>query len=99
MGQRSIGPQRMWARWVAKSLVTAGLCRRALVQLSYAIGVAGSLSIFVEMYGTSQYVFSQLVEIFRKNFDLRPGGFGVSRISPFLTPSAHTFVFVCVFRG
>ena len=35
------------ARWVAKSLVHAGLARRCLVQLSYAIGVAEPLSIFV----------------------------------------------------
>ena len=64
------------ARWVAKSLVSAGLARRALVQLSYAIGVAEPLSIFVESYGTSQYSSSQLVEIIRKNFDLRPGVLG-----------------------
>jgi S-adenosylmethionine synthetase len=35
------------ARWIAKSLVNAGLARRCLVQLSYAIGVAEPLSIFV----------------------------------------------------
>jgi S-adenosylmethionine synthetase len=35
------------ARWIAKSLVAAKLCRRVLVQLSYAIGVAEPLSIFV----------------------------------------------------
>merc|ERR1712168_1048332 len=40
------------ARWVAKSLVMAGLCRRVLVQVSYAIGVAEPLSIFVSTYGT-----------------------------------------------
>ena len=66
------------ARWVAKSLVSAGLCRRALVQLSYAIGVAEPLSIFVESYGTSQYTSTQLVEIICKNFDLRPGVLGTS---------------------
>lgn len=64
------------ARWVAKSLVAAGLCRRALVQLSYAIGVAEPLSIFVESYGTSKLTSSQLVQIIRKNFDLRPGVLG-----------------------
>ena len=40
------------ARWVAKSLVKAGLCRRVLVQVSYGIGVAKPLSIFVNSYGT-----------------------------------------------
>merc|ERR1712113_1011125 len=41
------------ARWVAKSLVKAKLCRRCLVQVSYAIGVAEPLSIMVMDYGTS----------------------------------------------
>ncbi|KAK7711209.1 methionine adenosyltransferase sam2 [Botryosphaeria dothidea] len=61
------------ARWIAKSLLKAGLARRALVQLSYAIGVAEPLSIFVETYGTSDKTSDELVEIIRQNFDLRPG--------------------------
>merc|ERR1712167_338001 len=39
-------------RQMAKSVVRSGLCKRALVQLSYAIGVAKPLSLFVETYGT-----------------------------------------------
>merc|ERR1711975_112359 len=65
------------ARWVAKSLVAAGLCHRVLVQLSYAIGVSYPLSIFVDTYGTckrSGKSDTDLVEIVKKNFDLRPGG-------------------------
>jgi len=61
------------ARWVAKSLVKAGLCRRCLVQVSYAIGVAEPLSITVMDYGTSNKTASELTEIVKKNFDLRPG--------------------------
>ncbi|KAF9701942.1 hypothetical protein EKO04_001115 [Ascochyta lentis] len=61
------------ARWIAKSLVNAKLARRALVQLSYAIGVAEPLSLFVESYGTSDKSSEELVEIILKNFDLRPG--------------------------
>ncbi|ORY23542.1 methionine adenosyltransferase [Naematelia encephala] len=61
------------ARWIAKSLVAAGLAKRALVQLSYAIGVAEPLSIFVDSYGTGKVRDSELVQIVRKNFDLRPG--------------------------
>lgn len=61
------------ARWIAKSLVNAKLARRALVQLSYAIGVAEPLSIFVDSYGTSSKTSDELVEIIRANFDLRPG--------------------------
>ncbi|KAI9696858.1 MAG: methionine adenosyltransferase sam2 [Bogoriella megaspora] len=61
------------ARWIAKSLVASKLARRALVQLSYAIGVAEPLSIFVETYGTSDKSSEELVAIVHKNFDLRPG--------------------------
>jgi S-adenosylmethionine synthetase len=61
------------ARWIAKSLVNAGLARRCLVQLSYAIGVAEPLSIFVESYGTSTKSSDELVQVIRENFDLRPG--------------------------
>jgi S-adenosylmethionine synthetase len=61
------------ARWVAKSLVANGLCRRALVQVSYAIGVAKPLSINVETYGTGKYSDVKLLEIVNRNFDLRPG--------------------------
>ncbi|KAL2789037.1 S-adenosylmethionine synthetase [Aspergillus keveii] len=60
-------------RWIAKSLVAAGLARRALVQLSYAIGVAEPLSLYVDTYGTSEKTSEELVEIIRNNFDLRPG--------------------------
>ncbi|RMZ77437.1 hypothetical protein DV738_g4438, partial [Chaetothyriales sp. CBS 135597] len=61
------------ARWIAKSLVHAGLARRVLVQLSYAIGIPDPTSLFVETYGTSKKTSAELVEIIRKNFDLRPG--------------------------
>ncbi|KAK7752042.1 methionine adenosyltransferase sam2 [Diatrype stigma] len=61
------------ARWIAKSLVNAKLARRALVQLSYAIGVAEPCSLFVESYGTSSKTSDELVEIVKSNFDLRPG--------------------------
>ena len=65
------------ARWIAKSLVAAGLARRALVQLSYAIGVAEPLSIYVDTYGTGKKSDEELVEIIRKNWDLRPGVIGM----------------------
>uniref|UniRef100_A0A8C3K5X4 S-adenosylmethionine synthase n=1 Tax=Calidris pygmaea TaxID=425635 RepID=A0A8C3K5X4_9CHAR len=61
------------ARWVAKSLVKAGLCRRVLVQVSYAIGVAHPLSISLFTYGTSKKTEKELLDIVNKNFDLRPG--------------------------
>jgi len=61
------------ARWVAKSLVAAGLCRRCLVQVSYAIGVAEPLSVTVDHYGTGTKSSQELVRIVKENFDLRPG--------------------------
>jgi len=61
------------ARWVAKSLVKAGLCRRCLVQVSYAIGLPEPLSITVMDYGTGVKSAKELTEIVKTNFDLRPG--------------------------
>ena len=64
------------ARWVAKSLVAAGLCHRVLVQLSYAIGVSYPLSVFVDTYGTgsrSGKTDVEIMAIVMANFDLRPG--------------------------
>ncbi|CAH1113038.1 unnamed protein product [Psylliodes chrysocephalus] len=61
------------ARWVAKSLVKAGLCRRCLVQVAYAIGLAEPLSITVFDYGTSKLSQKDLLDVIKKNFDLRPG--------------------------
>ncbi|XP_021375141.1 S-adenosylmethionine synthase-like [Mizuhopecten yessoensis] len=60
-------------RWIAKSLVKAGLCRRVLLQVSYAIGVAKPLSINVQSYGTSDLTERQLLKVIKDNFDLRPG--------------------------
>jgi len=61
------------ARWVAKSLVKASLCRRVQVQISYAIGIAQPLSISIDSFGTSKKTTQELITIVRKNFDLRPG--------------------------
>jgi len=63
------------ARWAAKSLVAAGFARRALVQVSYAIGVVQPLSMFVDTYGSSAEGYSDddLCEIVKRNFDFRPG--------------------------
>lgn len=61
------------ARWVAKSLVKAKLCKRCLVQLSYAIGISEPISIAIFTYGTSKLSHLELLQIVRDNFDLRPG--------------------------
>merc|ERR1712060_704871 len=61
-------------RQMAKSVVKSGLCKRALVQLSYAIGVAKPLSLFVETYGTEQGALSadDITNVIKMEFDCRP---------------------------
>merc|ERR1712228_461951 len=67
-------------RWMAKSVVKAGLCKRACVQLSYAIGVAKPLSLFVETYGTEKEGLTAklITDIVKINFDARPGALAQS---------------------
>jgi S-adenosylmethionine synthetase len=61
------------ARWVAKNLVAAGLARRCLIQVAYAIGVAHPVSVMVETFGTAKVDPATLVALVREHFDLRPG--------------------------
>merc|ERR1712139_661424 len=67
-------------RQMAKSIVKSGLAARCLVQLSYAIGVAKPLSLFVETYGTEQgdLTSSDITNIVKIEFDCRPGAIAVS---------------------
>jgi len=69
-------------RQMAKSVVKSGLCKRALVQLSYAIGVAKPLSLFVETYGTEQggLTPSDITNIVKIEFDCRPGAIAQSLV-------------------
>ena len=62
------------ARWIAKHLVAAGVAHEALVQVSYAIGVAEPVSIYVNTYGTAQVQMSdaEIARMVAKLFDLRP---------------------------
>jgi S-adenosylmethionine synthetase len=61
------------ARQAAKSIVASGLARRALVQVSYAIGVAQPLSVHVDTYGTGTIPDREILAKVMKNFDFRPG--------------------------
>merc|ERR1739847_247848 len=67
-------------RQMAKSVVKSGLCKRALVQLSYAIGVAKPLPLFVETYGTEQGALSadDITNVIKIAFDCRPGAIAQS---------------------
>ena len=62
------------ARWIAKHLVAAGVAHEALVQVSYAIGVAKPVSLYVNTYGTAQVDKSdaEIAQIVGQLFDLRP---------------------------
>ena len=62
-------------RWMAKSIVDSGLAKRALVQLSYAIGVAKPLSLFVETYGSEKAGLTPqaITDVVKLEFDCRPG--------------------------
>lgn len=62
------------ARHIAKNLVAAGVAREALVQVSYAIGVAKPVSIFVNTFGKAMvpYTDTQIAEKVAKLFDMRP---------------------------
>ncbi|MEM8980989.1 MAG: methionine adenosyltransferase [Pseudomonadota bacterium] len=62
------------ARYVAKNIVAAGLADRCTLQLSYAIGVAKPLSIYVDTYGTSDVPPAQIEAAVGKVMDLTPRG-------------------------
>jgi len=64
------------ARQAAKSIVAAKLARRAIVQISYAIGVPEPLSVFVDTYGTGSVSDKEIRERVIKAFDFRPGLIG-----------------------
>lgn len=60
------------ARYVAKNLVAAGVCERCEIGLSYAIGVAKPLSIYVETFGTGIISDNEIEDLVNRHFDLRP---------------------------
>ncbi len=62
------------ARHVAKNVVAAGLAARCEVQLAYAIGVAEPVSVSVQTFGTNKIEESKIIELIRKNFELKPAG-------------------------
>jgi len=61
-------------RYVAKNIVAAGLAEKCEVQLSYAIGVARPVSIFVDTFNTGKVDDEVLLELIRNHFELRPAG-------------------------
>ena len=61
-----------YTRYIAKNIVAAGLAKKCEIEISYAIGVAEPISVFVESFGTSKYDDAKLAKIVVDNFDLRP---------------------------
>ena len=61
-----------YARYIAKNIVAAGLARRALVEVAYAIGRASPVSLRVESYGTGRLSDHQLAALVEQLFDARP---------------------------
>lgn len=61
-------------RHIAKNLVASGLCDEVLVQVSYAIGVAEPMNIFINTFGTCEYNItdSEIAEVVKQLFDMRP---------------------------
>ena len=62
------------ARYLAKNIVAAGLAERATIQLSYAIGVARPLSIYVDTHGTGQADEAAIEAAIAQAMDLTPRG-------------------------
>ena len=60
------------ARYIAKNLVAAGLCRKCQIELAYAIGVAHPVSVLVDTYGTGVLSEEKLSAIVNECFDMRP---------------------------
>ena len=60
------------ARYIAKNIVAAGLADQCEVQLSYAIGVAHPVSVFVNTFGTGKISDNEILDLVKKNFDMRP---------------------------
>jgi S-adenosylmethionine synthetase len=63
------------ARWVAKTIVAAGLADRCEVQVAYAIGVAHPVSVMLETFGTEKVAKATIAALVDEHFDLRPGAF------------------------
>ncbi|WP_332643235.1 methionine adenosyltransferase [Aeromicrobium sp.] len=60
-------------RWVAKTIVAAGLATKAEVQVAYAIGVSTPVGFYVDTYGTETVPVDKIREAVLEVFDLRPG--------------------------
>ena len=61
-----------YARYVAKNIVAAGICKRLEIQVAYAIGVAHPVSVSVNSFGTGKIPDEDILKLIEKHFDFRP---------------------------
>ena len=71
-------------RYVAKNIVAAGIADRCEIQVSYAIGVAEPISIYVDTFGTGKIPDHEIIKLIREHFDLRP--YGIIKMLNLLQP-------------
>lgn len=72
------------ARYVAKNIVAAGIADRCEIQVSYAIGVAEPISIYVDTFNTGKISDQEITKLIREHFDLRP--YGIIKMLDLLKP-------------
>ncbi len=77
-------------RHIAKNIVAAGLAERLELQVSYAIGVARPLSLFIETFGTGKVSDEEILRLINEHFDLRPAGIiqALNLLRPIYQPTA-----------
>lgn len=71
-------------RYIAKNIVAAGIADRCEIQIAYAIGVASPVSIYINTFGTGKIPDTQIIDLIRVFFDLRP--FAITRDLKLLQP-------------
>jgi S-adenosylmethionine synthetase len=71
-------------RYVAKNIVAAGLADRCEIQISYAIGIAEPIAIYIDTFGTGKIPDEEIILLINKLFDLRP--YGIIKMLDLLRP-------------
>ncbi|OGT37792.1 MAG: methionine adenosyltransferase [Gammaproteobacteria bacterium RIFCSPHIGHO2_12_FULL_38_14] len=72
------------ARYVAKNIVAAGIAERCEIQISYAIGIAKPIAIYIETFGTGKIPDEKISHLIQEYFDLRP--YGIINMLDLLNP-------------
>ena len=62
------------ARYIARNIVADKLADKCEIQISYAIGVAKPVSVYIDTFGTNKILEEKISELVHKNFDMTPDG-------------------------